>query len=122
MVGYSKRTPIDLFILEPPVSPIGLTLTTSMTTSNSLSWSWSPISCGNRYGVISYRYQVRRTDGSLFTVGETTLLSATIGGLSPATTYFFTVAAYTATDDTGPYSTQASGVTAGKLRCYVTVL
>ncbi len=85
---------------QPPTAPGNLTVTGHTSTSVSLSWSAST----DNVGVTGY--QVRR-DGTV--VATVTGTAYTVGGLSPATGYGFTVAAR---DAAGNVSAPSNAVTA----------
>ena len=84
---------------QAPTAPANLTVSGKTATSVSLSWSAST----DNVGVTGY--QVRRAGAVVATV---TGLSATVGGLSPATAYSFTV---TAKDAAGNTSNPSNTVT-----------
>jgi hypothetical protein len=87
----------------PPAAPTGLTVTG--TTSSSVSLSWTPPS-----GTVTGYY----VDENGSQVASVTGTSATVTGLSPSTTYSFTVIAYNSAGNSPPSSavsatTSASG-------------
>ncbi|XP_072016210.1 uncharacterized protein [Amphiura filiformis] len=92
----------------PAVSPVGLRLLT--VSQNRVTFMWDPLTCGNRRGVVRYRYEIKQ-GSTIFIAREVNAVSANEGGLSPGTTYFITVAALTEAGDTGPSSTALSVTT-----------
>jgi chitodextrinase len=84
----------------PPTAPTGLTVTGHTSTSVSLSWTAS----SDNVGVTGY--QVRLNGTTALTTAAT---SATVSGLSPSTTYGFTVVA---TDAAGNRSQPSAPVSA----------
>jgi chitodextrinase len=100
-VAVTTPTPADT---TPPSTPTGLTA--SAITSASFTLSWDPAT--DNVGVVSSRvYQ----NGTLIIPADTTR-SPTISGLSPSTTYSFTVAAVDAAGNASPQSAPLSVTTA----------
>ncbi|WP_067971866.1 glycoside hydrolase family 18 chitinase [Nocardiopsis trehalosi] len=90
---------------EAPSAPTGLRVGAATSTSLTLDWTRS----GDNVGVAGY--EVLRGDELVRTVvGDTP--SATVGGLTPATDYTFTVRAFDAAGNRSPASTAVTGRTA----------
>ncbi|WP_459212661.1 endonuclease [Aquimarina rhabdastrellae] len=87
---------------EAPSVPTGLTVTGTTATTANLSWT----AATDNVGVTEYDIYV---DGTLNTSVSTT--TASVSGLSPETTYTFTVAAKDAAGNTSAQSTAANGTT-----------
>ncbi|MFE9426561.1 cellulose binding domain-containing protein [Kitasatospora sp. NPDC006697] len=88
----------------PPSTPTGLAVTG--TTSSGASLSWAPST--DNVGVTGYTVYRGGTQ-----VGSTTGTSFTDSGLSPSTTYSYTVTAHDAAGNTSPASAAVSATTTG---------
>ncbi len=97
--GNSNGTPDDT---QPPSAPSNLVVTSSTTTSISLSWGAS----SDNVGVTGYTIFNSGTQA-----GTAAGTSHTVGGLSPATTYSFTVRARDAAGNVSGPSNSATGTT-----------
>ncbi len=114
--GLVRATPVDLGVYEmggqPPTTPsdtvapsIPSGLTAAPVSATQINLSWSPSS--DNVGVVGYR--VFRGATQITTVTGTTFSNT---GLSPSTTYSYSVSAY---DASGNVSAQSSAVTATTL-------
>jgi fibronectin type 3 domain-containing protein len=90
---------------EPPEAPAGVTA--SALSSTSIAISWNSVS-----GAAKYKIYRSPNNGAYLEIGESTTLSYTDTGLTPATSYHYKV---TAVDDNGNESSQSDlGYTATK--------